>query len=313
MPIDVITNNTTVQNASADNQYSGTESLIIRESDPTSNFSSGYNSDIMEVTRFNFNDRNDALLRFTGLSNISSSATVTSATLYIYQTGNNASYSVDLFRCLRPWVEGQATWNIYSTGNSWSTAGANGSGTDVSSTAESSTSIGTSNGTYYALDCTSLVQDIIDGTISSDEGFVLRPTPTPATSTFKVFSSSRGTDGQRPELVVNYTTSGGSTDTLLADDVSSASSVGSPTIGQTHELTVSSVSSSSELSTPSLAEIQGLLADDIESSSQVSSPVVGQTHSLSVTAIQSVSEVSSPVLGQTHNILSVSVESTNFS
>lgn len=214
MTTDVITENITVQNATADNQYSGLADTMIVETEPTNNFNSGYRSDGIEVTKFGSGDHNHTIIRGDGLSNISSSATVSSATLYIYQSGNNASYSVDLRRMLQAWTDSGATWNTHNgtpTTGDWNTGGALGAGTDRTSTPESTTSIGTTNSVYYALDCTSLVQDIIDGTISSDEGFHLERNGAGEDSTFKLFTSSSGTDGQRPELVVVYTVGGGVT------------------------------------------------------------------------------------------------------
>ena len=209
MTTDVITENTTVQNATADSQYTGLADTMMVESEPTNNFNSGYRSDGIEVTKFGSGDHNHTIIRGDGLSNISSSATVSAATLYIYQSGNNSSYSIDLRRMLQAWTDSGATWNRYDGTSDWNTGGALGAGTDRTSTPESTTSVGTTNSIYYGLDCTSLVQDIIDGTIASDEGFHLERNSAGNDSTFKLFTSSSGTDGQRPELVVVYTTGGG--------------------------------------------------------------------------------------------------------
>jgi hypothetical protein len=333
MPIDVITENTTVQNATADNQYSGCEDVMIVRTEATNNFSSGYRSNLLEASSFNtVNDINKAILRFTDLSNIPASATITSATLYLYQSANSGdTYNVALHRVLQAWVESQATWNIYSTGNSWTTAGADSDGNDRVGTAESSTSVGTS-AAYYGLDCTSLVQDIVDGTISSDEGFLIE-VASPTSTWFKVFQSSRGTDGQRPELVVNYTTGGGGTDTLLADDVSSNSEVGSPAVGQTHGLLNVSVESLSELSSPAITQTHGLLSVSVEGATELTVPAILQTHALLSVSVESsteltlpsasatstdvltaddvetTSELTAPQIAQVHNVLGEDVQS----
>lgn len=210
MPTDVITDNTTAQNATPDSLYSGCEDIKIVEADPTINYSSGFDNESLDVHKFGFSDHAHSLLRFTGLSNIAASSTVSAATLYIYQkTASGATYSIDLRRVLQSWVEAQGTWNIYSTGNNWNTAGCLGAGTDrVAAVVGTSATIGLTTGAYYSVDCTSLVQDIIDGTIASDEGFHLERTDAGNDGGFKAFSSSRDTDGQRPELVVTYTTGG---------------------------------------------------------------------------------------------------------
>ena len=67
-------------------------------------------------------------------SSIPAGATITAATLHLNQTyrhyagADNNLYGKAL---LIPYVDSQATWNVYSTGNNWNTAGANGSGTDT--------------------------------------------------------------------------------------------------------------------------------------------------------------------------------------
>ena len=74
------------------------------------------------------------------VSDIPSSGTVTSTALSLTFgndiAGNNTLYLHD---CLRTWVEAQATWNIYSTGNSWTTAGCRSDGNDLDGTAGTST------------------------------------------------------------------------------------------------------------------------------------------------------------------------------
>ena len=60
------------------------------------------------------------------LTSLPANAVISSATLSLYATtdeSNNAR-TFRVFRLKRAWVEAQATWNIYSTGNNWSTAGA---------------------------------------------------------------------------------------------------------------------------------------------------------------------------------------------
>lgn len=112
--------------------------------------------------------------------------------------------------------------------------------------------------------------------------------------------------------VIRIPTGGSGTNNLLADDVESTSEVGSPSIGQTHDLAPTSVESASEVSTPTLGQVHGLLADDVESTSEVSTPTAGEAgHALFADDIESTSEVSSPVIGQTHNITADDVESNS--
>ena len=207
MTTDVITENTTVQNATEDSKYTGVADNRLDSTDGGSiNYGS---SNYIEVTKYSVGGHQHAVLRFDGLSNISASASVSAATLYLYQTSSNNAYSIDLRRLLQAWTEAGSTWNTYDGTNNWNTSGALGAGSDRTSTAESTTSTASTTGAYYSFDCTSLVQDVIDGTISSDEGFHLERNDSGDDNTFKAFASSEGTDGQRPELVVVYTTGGG--------------------------------------------------------------------------------------------------------
>lgn len=214
----VITANTTAQNATPDNQYTGVADTRLREGSPTTNYGSDVN---IEVVKYGVGDHTHALLRFDGLSNIPSNAVVSSATLYIYQNAQfDNTHSIDLRRMLQAWTEAGATWNTYNGTNSWNTAGALGAATDRVAAVESTTSIGTAL-QYYGLDCTSLVQDIVDGTIVSDEGFHLERNGTGNDGKFKTFTASNGTDGQRPELVVVYTTppAGPTVDDINTDEI----------------------------------------------------------------------------------------------
>lgn len=80
-----------------------------------------------------------ALIDFT-LS--SGSGTISAVTLNLYKAANggtNTGVNVEVHECTRTWVENQATWNIYSTGNSWTTAGGDYSATIVSSLAHTAT------------------------------------------------------------------------------------------------------------------------------------------------------------------------------
>lgn len=85
------------------------------------------------------------LIKF-DLSTIPKSFTVLSANLKLVVATDSASGTGTLYahRCLRNWVESQATWAIYSTGNSWGTAGCAASGTDYYAVASGSVAIGAS-------------------------------------------------------------------------------------------------------------------------------------------------------------------------
>jgi hypothetical protein len=64
------------------------------------------------------------LIKF-NLATLPETAVISSATLSLYVTVDQATSAgtFTVHRQKRAWVEGQATWNIYSMGNNWSTAG----------------------------------------------------------------------------------------------------------------------------------------------------------------------------------------------
>ncbi|KKK79973.1 hypothetical protein LCGC14_2828150 [marine sediment metagenome] len=80
------------------------------------------------------NDASRPVIKF-NLSSIPSDATIDSVTLELWEnfadrSAAQAAAPVNLHRLLQNWVEAQVTWNDYSTGNSWGTAGAASVGVD---------------------------------------------------------------------------------------------------------------------------------------------------------------------------------------
>jgi hypothetical protein len=106
----------------------------------------------------------------------------------------------------------------------------------------------------------------------------------------------------------------GGSDALLANDVSSASSVGTPALGQVHGLLANDVASASSVGTPALGQVHALLANDVASASSVGVPAVGQIHALAANDVASASTVSNPVLAEfdgTHDLLADDVTSAS--
>lgn len=103
----------------------------------------------------------------------------------------------------------------------------------------------------------------------------------------------------------------GGTDTLLANDVESSSSVGTPAIGQKHALNANDIQSASSVSVPAIGQVHALAANDVESASSVSSPALSQIVALLANDIESGSEVSSPAIGQVHVLAGDDVESAS--
>ena len=226
MPRVVITNNTVVQTESVfDFQYTGLEDTHIRQSDPDIAQGSNFNSGVLEVTKYAIGDENRTLVRASGLSNLPANGNIQSAELRLYQTVENIDgYNVSLRRVLQPWIDNSATWNQYDGGlispsGDWDLPGCSSDGLDREFLDSSTTYVDRDLLTYHAIECTDIVQDIVDGTISTDHGWLLFRTSGGNDNSFKLFVSSEGTDGRRPELFVEYTV--GSSDSIVINSAAS--------------------------------------------------------------------------------------------
>jgi hypothetical protein len=94
---------------------------------------------------------------------------VVEAELKVYGESRGFQHSMSVSQLLRNWSSSQATWNVYSTGNSWGTAGAKNSSSDFSTTNQASGVVPDND--YMAVDVTELVKDQLNGT---NNGFILR-------------------------------------------------------------------------------------------------------------------------------------------
>lgn len=131
----------------------------------------------------------------TGLSNVE----VLSANLSLW-INSISSGTITVYSLLKNWVESQATHNIYSTGNNWTTAGAQSDGNDRDATPIATKVFsGSETGEQiFSLDVPT-VQAWIDGT-KSNYGVLLETTG--ASTEFK--SSDHATAAQRPKLTIKY-------------------------------------------------------------------------------------------------------------
>ena len=142
------------------------------------------------------------------LSGIPAGSTINSATLELYQHAESHSGSGStthaVYRLKRNWVEDEATWNVYSTGNSWSSAG--GFHTDdCEQTAIGTCSLSGTEGAGYkswTLD-TDAISEIVESTwtnygfmvksqTENDDGHHFRP-------------SEYVESAQHPKLTIDYT------------------------------------------------------------------------------------------------------------
>lgn len=188
--------------------YSGTEDGRVREESATTNYGS---SSTMQIAKYGASDHNHSLVKWTGISNLPSSINVTSATVSLYCTAAGGTPGVEtaaIRQVLRNWVEAQFTWTIWSTGNNWTTGGAEGSGTDRGSTTLDSIDYGTATGQYYHSDDSAGLRTLSEDWASGAEsnyGVHFERSDGDATFTSYIFSTAEETDGQRPYMTIIYT------------------------------------------------------------------------------------------------------------
>lgn len=143
--------------------------------------------------------RRHGLMRFSGLP----SGTLQSATLVtpFILDPSNASY--DIVEIVRPWVEGQATWQRASTATAWGTMGA--LGTSDRGTAVLATVRGGSSDRRHAFNAAGLavVQRWMNGGVNN--GIMIWSETNP--NGWDVPSKEYPTADQRPYLEITYTTS----------------------------------------------------------------------------------------------------------
>jgi len=186
----------------AGGDFAGESDAFMDEAAPTSSGNAK-----IETLSSSGASRNRSLLKFTGLSNIPANATIVSASLQLYVELVDGDCTPELILALRNWSS--PTWNQYSAGNNWTTAGCSGIFTDRSNVqtavasvvAASAGSYVTWSGVQIGSDVSNWVQNIIPNL-----GWLLQNTSdTTAPGTGAVFGHALGTDGHRPILTVNYT------------------------------------------------------------------------------------------------------------
>lgn len=201
--------------------YPGTEDNALREGSPTQNRGT---QTIINVNKIAAGNHWHTLLSFSGLSNLPATLTVTSAyvSLYLSAASGSTSQTHTLKPILRNWGENTSNWNTWDGSASWSTPGCLSDGNDRRTTA-SDTITGVTNTTgvrYNSGDSTQMqsdVEDFVDGTLTN-YGWHTERTDAANDAETRDYSSSDGTDGQRPRLYVVYTT-GGTTETVSRGNI----------------------------------------------------------------------------------------------
>lgn len=203
MATTIISDNTT---GAYTGDYSGTDDGFMNSNAKTTNYgatTTPYWCKYAEAIQ------DHGLLAFPGLSNITGPVTVSAVTLGIYQesAGDHSPATYDFRRLLRNWVEAQATWNIYSTGNNWGTAGGLNDETDRIAAASAQLVANVTLGWYTIT--SGLEQDVEDwiNGVNSNYGWHVEQNGT-WNSNLKQFRASEYADGTRPYLSVTYAASG---------------------------------------------------------------------------------------------------------
>jgi phage anti-repressor protein len=141
------------------------------------------------------------------LTDISTSATVTEATLYLYQvdSGGDTSYDIGVHKIVNvdPNIT-TCTWNTYDGTNSW-TGGSDGGQGDTA-TAEDTQSVNSTNNEYKTWTVTNMAQAWVS-TPANNYGMLVNSDDVASVDSFRYFASTEDSNTPyRPKLIVSYTT-----------------------------------------------------------------------------------------------------------
>jgi hypothetical protein len=141
------------------------------------------------------------------LSSIPTSATVTQATLYLYQVSmtGDATYDIGVHKIINvnPVIT-TCTWNTYDGTNSW-TGGADGGQGDTAA-AEDTQVVDSTNNVYKTWSVTNMVADWVS-TPSSNYGMLVNSDDVATIDSCRYFASTEVVDAStRPKLIVTYST-----------------------------------------------------------------------------------------------------------
>ncbi len=138
------------------------------------------------------------------LSSIPSNAVITSASLKLVQLGGSGTITVNIHRLLQNWTNADVTWNNYTTGTPWNTAGG-GAGTDYTSTAtDSKALLSYSGGTVDSYNVLTDVQNIVNNG-GNNYGWIMKLATESGNTYVGYNSQDAGTQANRPILTVVYT------------------------------------------------------------------------------------------------------------
>ena len=192
--------------------YVGTRDVYISQNAPTAN--SGTSAELLLDGDDPPGSGNDlsTLLKW-DIAQIPAGSIVESAQIDI-EVFNRSTGIYELFELKRDWVESQASWNAYSSGNSWQTGGAQGTN-DRGTTAVGSIAASVTGPHSVVLNAAgiALLQTWVDDPASN---YGLIATGSDVTDGLDARSSEYGTATQRPKLTITYSAPSGDTENPTA-------------------------------------------------------------------------------------------------
>jgi hypothetical protein len=179
--------------------YTGTRDTKLISASPTINFGTDGKLEL------DGSPDQSSLLSW-NVTGIPSGSTVQSVDISVNIT-NGSGDTYEFYQMLRPWVETQATWNVYATAQSWQTAGADGSADRGSTVLGSIT--GAKGPATISLNPAgvAVVQGWVNNPVSNF-GFVISDYVT-ASNGLDLSSREAGTVANRPKLTVTYSAGAG--------------------------------------------------------------------------------------------------------
>ena len=127
--------------------YSGCLDTYMAQAFPTTNYEG---NGFWVLTSNQAGSNTGELVRF-DLSSIPTNMVVTNVVMGLTTSGSSQTVDAyfNIYQSRRTWNGAQATWNVYSTGNSWTTAGAQSTASDIYPTSLGVIHDGGVANTYY--------------------------------------------------------------------------------------------------------------------------------------------------------------------
>jgi len=176
--------------------YTFSYDTTISSTDPTNNYGA-----YSYLTVSNDSAYLRSLIMYNFIGYFPANINVKKATLTLYVSTIDSNINISFYKLTKLWVEAQATWNIYSTGNTWSTAGG-----DFGSAIASYTINVSLDDCFISFDLPgSLIKDWIVNP-GENYGVLIKMTNESAADNSISFTScENATTGYRPMLTIYYT------------------------------------------------------------------------------------------------------------